>query len=309
MEYTIRPARAEELQGIASVEAECFPAAEAASLEDFEARIKTCAESFFVAESAKGEIVGFINGCCSDEETLPDALYHDGSLHDPAGRNQMIFGLNVRPACRRQGIGEALMRRMIQSAKSRGKQAVILTCKEHMVTFYSRLGFRFFGRADSAHGGAVWYLMRCEFARKPRFLEHRVAYYETDQMAIVHHSNYIRWFEEARVDLLEKLGMGYDRMEAEGIASPVLGVQAVYRSMTRFGETVLIFPQVKKYNGIRLEISYRVVDRDSGALRCEGESQHCFLNAEGRPVSLRKAYPKADGLLKELLAEAQEENR
>ena len=44
---------------------------------------------------------------------------------------------------------------------------------------------------------------------------HKVQYYETDQMGIVHHSNYIRWFEEARSDVLEKAGMGYDVMEAE----------------------------------------------------------------------------------------------
>ena len=46
--------------------------------------------------------------------------------------------------------------------------------------------------------------------------EHKVQYYETDGMGIVHHSNYIRWFEEARVDLLEQLGFGYDRIEEAG---------------------------------------------------------------------------------------------
>lgn len=69
---------------------------------------------------------------------------------------------------------------------------------------------------------------------------HKTQYYETDQMGIVHHSNYIRWFEEARTDFLEKLGMGYDRMEAEGIISPVLSVSCEYRTMTHFGETVAI---------------------------------------------------------------------
>ena len=53
---------------------------------------------------------------------------------------------------------------------------------------------------------------------------HKVQYYETDQMGIVHHSNYIRWFEEARIDLLEQLGIGYDMIEKEGIISPVIGV-------------------------------------------------------------------------------------
>ena len=51
---------------------------------------------------------------------------------------------------------------------------------------------------------------------------HKVLYYETDQMGIVNHSNYIRWFEEARTDFMEQLGMGYAEMEKEGIVSPVL---------------------------------------------------------------------------------------
>ena len=54
-----------------------------------------------------------------------------------------------------------------------------------------------------------------------RAYSHKVQYYETDQMGIVHHSNYIRWFEEARTDLMEQMGLGYDEMEARGILSPV----------------------------------------------------------------------------------------
>ena len=56
--------------------------------------------------------------------------------------------------------------------------------------------------------------------------QHKVQYYETDQMGIVHHSNYIRWFEEARTDYMERLGIGYEKMEEQGILSPVLSVTA-----------------------------------------------------------------------------------
>ena len=70
--------------------------------------------------------------------------------------------------------------------------------------------------------------------------EHRVQYYETDQMGIVHHSNYIRWFEEARTDMLRQIGIGYGEMECRGIASPVLEVSAKYRAMTRFEDMVVI---------------------------------------------------------------------
>ena len=62
--------------------------------------------------------------------------------------------------------------------------------------------------------------------------EHRAQYYETDQMGIIHHSNYIRWFEEARVTLMEQLGLGYDVTEEKGILSPVLSIECDYKSMT-----------------------------------------------------------------------------
>lgn len=121
---------------------------------------------------------------------------------------------------------------------------------------------------------------------------HKVQYYETDKMNCVHHSNYIRWFEEARTALMEEGGFGYDRMEALGVMSPVLKVQAEYRSMTRFGETVEIQTQVESYTGTRIAFRYEVRDRETGTLRCQGRTEHCFVGESGRPVSLKKACPQ-----------------
>lgn len=122
--------------------------------------------------------------------------------------------------------------------------------------------------------------------------EHRVQYYETDQMGCVHHSNYIRWFEEIRSDYMAFLGMGYDQMEKEGILSPVLTMEAEYKTMTRYGETVEIEIGIKEYNGIRIRLVYEVKDKATGTLRCTGESKHCFLTREGKPVSLKKSCPQ-----------------
>ncbi|MCI7812611.1 MAG: thioesterase family protein [Lachnospiraceae bacterium] len=127
--------------------------------------------------------------------------------------------------------------------------------------------------------------------------EHRVQYYETDQMGIVHHSNYIRWFEEARVDLLGKLGIGYKTMEESGILSPVLEVHAIYKTMAHFDDIVQVEIKVEKYNGIVLELSYEVKDKETGEVRCCGNTKHCFLNREGRPLSLKKSYPEFDKVL------------
>ena len=119
---------------------------------------------------------------------------------------------------------------------------------------------------------------------------HKVQYYETDQMGIVHHSNYIRWFEEARTDLMENIGFGYAKMEEAGVMSPVLSVECDYKTMTRFGECVIISVEVKKYNGIRMEIEYKVCDRESSEVRCVGKTSHCFLNKQGKIVSLKRDY-------------------
>lgn len=121
---------------------------------------------------------------------------------------------------------------------------------------------------------------------------HKVQYYETDQMGIVHHSNYIRWFEEARTDYMEKMGIGYDKMEEKGIMSPVLSVEASYLRMVYFGDTVTIESYVKEYNGIKLTIVYEVIDDKTKMVHCRGISKHCFITRDGRPLSLKKSCPE-----------------
>lgn len=118
--------------------------------------------------------------------------------------------------------------------------------------------------------------------------EHQAQYYETDQMGIIHHSNYIRWFESARIWYMNEIGVDYAEMERVGIISPVLEVHCTYKSMVHFGDVVKIFPKVEKYNSVTLELSYRILDKASGELRTTGNSRHCFLNREGRPLSLKK---------------------
>ncbi|MCB7303581.1 acyl-CoA thioesterase [Bariatricus massiliensis] len=122
--------------------------------------------------------------------------------------------------------------------------------------------------------------------------QHKVQYYETDQMKVVHHSNYIRWFEEARIDYMEQLGMPYEDMEKNGIISPVISVEAEYLRMVKFGDTVVIEAKIKEYNGIKLTIGYSVVDESTGMVHCRGITRHCFLNEKGRPVSLKRECPQ-----------------
>lgn len=122
--------------------------------------------------------------------------------------------------------------------------------------------------------------------------KHKVQYYETDQMGIVHHSNYIRWFEEARIDFTEKMGMGYHEMEAAGILSPVLSVESSYLRMVYFGDTVTIHTSIKEYNGIKLTVGYEVISDKTSMVHCRGTSKHCFINKEGKPLSLKRECPE-----------------
>ena len=119
---------------------------------------------------------------------------------------------------------------------------------------------------------------------------HKVQYYETDRMGVTHHSNYIRWMEEARVDLLEQIGWGYDRMEQNGISSPVTAVHCRYLAPTTFGDTVEILAGVSAVHGVSLEMSYRM-RKQGGTVVCEGTSSHCFLNREGGFLRMKKEFP------------------
>ena len=136
--------------------------------------------------------------------------------------------------------------------------------------------------------------------------KHFTQYYETDQMAIIHHSNYIRWLEEARVDFMDQMGFSYCRMEAEGIFSPVIEVSCRYKQMVRFHEWVEIMVKIKKYNGVRLCLDYEITQKDEnqeqGKILCAAASStHCFIDKEGSILMLKKACPELDEKLRGFL--------
>lgn len=130
---------------------------------------------------------------------------------------------------------------------------------------------------------------------------HEAKYYETDQMSIIHHSNYIRWFEEARMDFMKQMGFPYTKMESCGILSPVLSVSCDYRQAVRFGETVAIICRLTFFNGIKMKISYEIRNTETGILHTTGESSHCFVTKELKPLSLKKSLPEVYRLFSEYL--------
>lgn len=128
--------------------------------------------------------------------------------------------------------------------------------------------------------------------KKIELYEHRVSYYETDRMGIVHHSNYIRWFEDARVDFLEKAGFSYDKMEDMGVMIVVLGASCEYKYPARFGDRIVVIPQISEFNGFKMTVSYRVINKDSGGLLAVGETKHCFTDLNLKPIRTKRDYPE-----------------
>ena len=129
--------------------------------------------------------------------------------------------------------------------------------------------------------------------------KHKVQYYETDKMGITHHSNYIRWMEEARIDFLSQIGWDYARLESLGIVSPVVSVSCNYKVVTTFSEVVEIETSVKEFKGIKLILSYEMKNTD-GKVVCDATSTHCFLDENGRPIQLKKQFPELAEVLTEL---------
>lgn len=162
MDIIIRQVMPEDLDAVARVEAVCFPEAEAAARASFARRIQVFPESFFVAEK-DGQIVGFINGCATDEKTICDEMFENTAYHKPDGAYQSIFGLDVAPEWQHKGLAGRLMEHLIQDARNKGRKGLILTCKDRLIGFYERFGYRNMGVSKSVHGGAVWYDMILEF--------------------------------------------------------------------------------------------------------------------------------------------------
>ena len=120
---------------------------------------------------------------------------------------------------------------------------------------------------------------------------HKVQYYETDAMGIVHHSNYIRWMEEARIDFMEQLGFPYAEMEARGVLSPVKALSCAYQKPCAFGDTAEITVSPASFNGVVLTIRYETRNQKTGEQVCLARSEHVFLNREGHFVRMKREMP------------------
>lgn len=129
--------------------------------------------------------------------------------------------------------------------------------------------------------------------------KHRINYYETDAMGVTHHSNYVRWMEEARIDMMDKMNFSYKKLQQMGIGSPVLEYECKIKHATSFDDIIEIKLGVSEYNGVRLTIEYELLC--DGKLVATGKTKHCFTNAKGVPIRLGRDCKELDEILQKEL--------
>ncbi len=158
----IRHATAADLEALAEVEAECFPKAEAATAEELAGRVKYYGNHFWLMFDGD-RLVSFVDGFVTDAADLTDEMYAKAELHQEDGAWQMIFGVNTLPAYRKHGYAGELLKAAIADAREQGRKGLVLTCKDRLLHYYAKFGFKNEGVSGSTHGGVTWYQMRLTF--------------------------------------------------------------------------------------------------------------------------------------------------
>ena len=136
---------------------------------------------------------------------------------------------------------------------------------------------------------------------RQRVFERKINYYETDRMGVVHHSNYIRYMEEARCKWMENMEIPFSLLEENGITIPVLGVNCTYKYHVTFDDTIIIKPFMKEYTGVRMTVGYDIKDKKTGKTVVVGETKHCFTDKNLKPINLKKYNPEFSTKFESLL--------
>lgn len=133
--------------------------------------------------------------------------------------------------------------------------------------------------------------------------ERKINYYETDRMGVVHHSNYIRYMEEARCGWMEKLGIPMSLLEERGFTIPTLEVNCRYLYHVTSGDVITVAPVITAYNGVRMTVSYEIREKKTGREVARAESKHCFTTRDLRPVNMKKNDRETDAVMERLYGE------
>ena len=120
----------------------------------------------------------------------------------------------------------------------------------------------------------------------------RVRYHETDQMGIVHHANFLTWFEVGRTEFMRKSGLSYREVEEQGYRLPVIEAHVRYHQPALYDRELSIQVMADSFQRLRLRFNYRIFDIESGRLLEEGYTLHALVDSAGRPVNPRHLRPE-----------------
>jgi len=127
----------------------------------------------------------------------------------------------------------------------------------------------------------------------------KVRYVETDQMGIVHHSNYFAWFEIGRTEFMKAMGMPYSEVERNGILTPLSECMANFKFGAKYEDELVIRTTISNLTIARIEFSYEVLREVDGKLIATGVTKRGFTNPELRPINVKKKDPEVWNILKE----------
>ena len=136
-------------------------------------------------------------------------------------------------------------------------------------------------------------------------MKYRVQYYETDMMGIVHHSNYIRYFETARTEFIRDNGLPYGKIEEMGIMIPIMGVSADYKTPAVYDEVLSISCRLSNLTYASFELEYEVRNSETGQLHVKGWSRQAFTDENLKPVVISKACPEIYETFHRIFSESQ----
>ena len=155
----IRNAFLSDLDRLSDIESQCYSPAEAASGEQIKERLKVYPNHFWLMTDDE-KVVSFIDGLVTDLPDLTDEMYERADMHNEHGKWQMLLGVNTIPEYRSRGLASELIRHAAEDCIKQGRLGLVLTCKDRLLDYYSRLGFVSEGVSQSVHGNAKWYQMR-----------------------------------------------------------------------------------------------------------------------------------------------------
>lgn len=117
-------------------------------------------------------------------------------------------------------------------------------------------------------------------------------YAETDQMGVIHHSVYAIWYEQARTEFLNEIGLPYDEIEKMGIMTVVAELNSKYKLPAKYNEEVRIETRIIKNSPIKMIIGYEIYNKDNQLINI-GETTLVWTSKKDfKIVNIKKLYPE-----------------